>query len=98
MKEARIGEPAIYDGQHTTEPQQRSTDRPGYQGERRFGGGDCGRKAVATRPEDRRSIEREGNQKAERGQANPADWMPDKPLFIRVGSMSDSREIPLSTR
>ena len=62
------------------------------------GRGNCGRKAVATRPEDRRSVGRKGNQKAERGQANPGDRMPDKPLLIRAGSVSDSREITRSTR
>jgi len=98
VREARNGEPAIDDGQHTSELHCQSNDRPGYRRERHFGRGDCGRKAVATRPEDRDSVERKGNQKAERGQANPADWMPDKPLLIRAISVSDSGENPLSTR
>ena len=91
VKEARFGEPIIYDGQHTTELHRQSNGRPGYRRERRSGRGDCGRKAVATRPEDRHSVERKGNQKAERGQANPADWMSDKPLLIRANSVSDSK-------
>ncbi len=93
---AYSGEPIIYGGQHTTEPRPHTEGKPGYGSTRRFGTESCGRKAVATPPEDRFSVERKRSQETRQGRAKSSTRMPDEPLLIRVRSVPDFKETTFS--
>ena len=69
VRKAHTGEPVIHGSQHTSEPLHQSEGKPGYRSIRRFGTESCGRKAVATPPEDRFSIERKRSQETREGHA-----------------------------
>ena len=90
MNEAYTEEPIIDGGQHTFEPRHHFERRIGYRSIRRFGTESCERKAVATPPEDRFSIGREGSQETKRGRAEISTRMSGKPSLI--WSVPDFRE------
>ena len=93
VRKVHTGEPVIHGSQHTSEPLHQSEGKPGYRSIRRFGTESCGRKAVATPPEDRFSIERKRSQETRQGACEILETrMPDKPLLIRVRSVPDFRE------
>ena len=91
VEETENGEPIIDDGQHTPEPYHHVEGEPRYRSTRRFGTESCGRKAVATPPEDRISVESKEVRKP-KGGGRIRMRIPDKPSLIRVISVPDFRE------